>query len=143
MTTDKFVPLGGDFSSEESPKFVRIAGLGDGDDDSPPPTPAVTPAEANDLPGQIRQILQEHLSGADLEKAADAIQSSVDAAPARVILPEIKLTPAADDGDETAADDAAEPGALPTIELVREDDAVRRVIVNCTCGQSIQLACDY
>lgn len=142
MTPDQFIPLGGDLPSEGSPKFVRLAGDNE-EDDSSTETPAVTPAEANDLPGQIRQILQKHLSGADLEKAAAAIQSSVDAAPARVILPEIKLTSAADARDEAAADDAAEPGALPTIELVREENVVRRVIVNCTCGQSIQLACDY
>ena len=135
MTTDKFVPLGGDLSSEESPKFVRIAGPGDGDDDSPPPTPAVTPAEANDLPGQIRQILQEHLSGIELKNAAAEIQSAIEAAPARILLPEIKLTP--------AGESSSEPDAQPTIELVREENRVRQIILNCSCGQSIRMDCDY
>lgn len=139
MTPDQFVPLGRDLPSEGSPKFVRLAGAGDMDDDPPTETPTVTPAEANDLPGQIRQILQEHLSGADLENAAAEIQSSIDTAPARIVLPEIKLTPAA----ESSSKPDAAPSAQPTIELVREENRVQQIILNCSCGQSIRMDCDY
>ena len=139
MTPDQFVPLGHDLPSEGSPKFVRLAGPGDMDDDPTTETPAVTPAEANDLPGQIRQILQEHLSGADLENAAAEIQSSIDAAPARIVLPEIKLTPAA----ESSGKPDDEPSTQPTIELVREENRVQQIILNCSCGQSIRMDCDY
>ena len=141
MTPHEFIPLGEALTPEDGAPFIRIAGPGGVEEEAPIQSAAVTPAEANDLPGQIRQILQKHLSGADLEKTAAAISASAAAAPARMALPEFKLTPASDAVSEPGED--TEPAAPPTIELEREDDAVRRIKIRCSCGQSIQLDCDY
>ena len=65
---------------EADNKFVRIAGPGGMDEEPPMETAIVTPAEANDLSGKIRSILGEHLSGANLDTAASAIEASVAAA---------------------------------------------------------------
>jgi len=137
MNMGDFIPLGSGLDEGGDTKFVRIAGPGGMDEEPPIESAIVTPAEANDLPGQIRAILGEHLSGANLDTAASAIEASVAAAPARVALPEIKLTPATPAEEE----EGAEPPAQPTINVEREGDTVRRVHVNCTCGQTIQLDC--
>ena len=139
MTTGDFVPFGGDLGNQSTASFVRT-GSGTPVDEAPSEIAPVSPAEANDLPGQIHQILQDHLSGESLENAAVAIQSAVAAAPARVALPEIKLTPAPAPERETGNEGEAAP---PVLEYEREDDVVRRVIVNCSCGRSIHLDCDY
>jgi hypothetical protein len=112
-------------------------------DEAPSEIVPVTPAEANDLPGQINRILKDHLSGESLENATDAIQSAVAAAPARVALPEIKLSPAPAPEGEAGNEGEAASTAPPVLEYEREGDVVRRVIVNCSCGQSIHLDCDY
>jgi hypothetical protein len=141
MTTGDFIPFGGDLGKQSTASFVRAGSGAPGDEDPSEITP-VTPAEANDLPGQIHQILQGHLSGDSLENAAAAIQSAVTAAPARVALPEFKLTPApAAEGAENEGE--ATSATPPVVEYEREDDVVRRVIVNCSCGESIHLDCGY
>ena len=123
---------------QSTASFVR-AGSGAPGDEAPSEIAPVTPAEANDLPGQIHQILQGHLSGDSLENAAAAIQSAVTAAPARVALPEFKLSPTpAAEGTENEGELAS-----PIVEYEREDDVVKRVIVNCSCGRSIPLDCSY
>lgn len=138
MNMGDFIPLGSGLDEADN-KFVRIAAPGGMDEEPPMETAIVTPAEANDLSGKIRSILGEHLSGANLDTAASAIEASVAAAPARVALPEIKLTAAPSEGE--AAETDADPAAQPTINVERDGDAVRRVHVNCTCGQTIQLDC--
>ena len=141
MTTGDFIPFGGDLGEESTASFVRT-GSGIQGDEAPPGITPVTPAEANNLPGQIHQILQGHLSGESLDNAAAAIQSAVTAAPARVALPEFKLTPApAAEGAENEGEAAS--ATPPIVEYEREGDVVRRVIVNCSCGQSIHLDCGY
>ena len=141
MTTGDFIPFGGDLGEQSTASFVR-SGSGTPGDKAPAEIAPVTPAEANDLPGQIHQILQGHLSGDSLENAAAAIQSAVTAAPARVALPEFKLTPApAAEGEENEGEAAST--TPPVVEYEREGDVVRRVIVNCSCGQSIHLNCGY
>ena len=139
MTPGDFIPFGGDLGEQSTASFVRT-GSGTPGDEAPPEIAPVTPAEANDLPGQIHQILQDHLSGESLENAADAIQSAVSAAPARVALPEIKLASAP--APEDVAGNEGE-GTPPVLEYEREDDVVQRVIVNCSCGRSIPLDCSY
>ena len=89
------------------------------------------------------QILQNHLTGESLENATDAIRSAVAAAPARVALPEIKLTPTPAPEGEMENEGESASTTPPVLEYEREDDVVRRVIVNCSCGQSIHLDCDY
>ena len=139
MTTGNFVPFGGDLGNQSTASFMRT-GPETPEDEANAETIPVTPAEANDLPGQIHQILQDHLSGESLENATDAIQSAVSAAPARVALPEIKLAsaPATEDVAGNEGEDTP-----PVLEYEREDDVVQRVIVNCSCGRSIPLDCSY
>ena len=87
--------------------------------------------------GNLRQQLLVMNRGGGCPAAE--IQSSIDTAPARIVLPEIKLTPAA----ESSSKPDAEPSAQPTIELVREENRVQQIILNCSCGQSIRMDCDY
>ena len=141
----EFIPFGGDLAEpSEAPKFVRreAPGLETDELDAPAPTP-VTPAEAVDLAGHIRQIIQEGgLTGEAAEKAITQIEAAVAAAPARVALPEIKITAPAIPADE-AAGEGEEAPKLASIEYEREDEIIKRIRVGCTCGETILLDCDY
>jgi len=141
----EFIPFGGELAEpSEASKFVRreAPGLEPDELDSPAPVP-VTPAEAVDLAGHIRQIIQEGgLAGEAAEKAITQIEAAVAAAPARVALPEIKITAPAAPTTE-AAGEGDETPKLATIEYEREDEIVKRIRVGCTCGETILLDCDY
>ena len=139
MTSGNFVPFGGDLGNQSTASFVHTS-TGTPVDNTPSEIAPVTPAEANDLPDQIHQILQNHLSGESLENATNSIQSAVAAAPARVALPEIKLASASSPEDVVGNEGEDTP---PVLEYEREDDVVQRVIVNCSCGRSIPLDCSY
>ena len=104
MTTGDFVPFGGDLGNQSTASFVRT-GSGTPVDAAPSEIAPVSPAEANDLPGQIH--------------------------------------PAPAPGGEPGNEGEAASTAPPVLEYEREGDVVRRVIVNCSCGQSIHLDCDY
>ena len=93
----------------------------------------VTPAEANDLGTAIRQILSGHLNETSLEQTAEALETVIKNAPTRITLPEIKLH----SEPKTATEEA------PSISFDREGDTVKRVQIQCTCGQSIHLDCIY
>ena len=134
MTDSGFTPFGNGLDARPSPQFV-----GHGEDtlapSSPQAAPApVTPAEAVDLPGEIRKILQGQLAETALDSAVSAIEAAVNNAPTRVALPEIKLN---------TGDDQQTLQTPPTIEFVREGDTVKSVQVRCACGQSIHLDCIY
>ena len=141
----KFIPFGGDLvEPSEAPQFVRseVPGLETDELDAPAPSP-VTPAEAVDLAGHIRQIIQEGgLTGKAAEKAITQIEAAVAAAPARVALPEIKITVPAIPAD-VAAGEGEEAPKLASIEYEREDEIIKRIRVGCTCGETILLDCDY
>ena len=140
----EFIPFGGDLGEpSEPPQFVRreVPGLETDELDAPVPT-AVTRAEAVDLAGHIRQIIQEGgLTGEAAEKAINKIEAAVDAAPARVALPEIKITVPAIPADVAGEDEEAPK--LASIEYEREDEIIKRIRVGCTCGETILLDCDY
>tara|TARA_B100001939_G_C16766972_1_gene540857 strand:- start:32 stop:436 length:405 start_codon:yes stop_codon:yes gene_type:complete len=134
MTDAGFTPFGSELDARPFPKFVEH-----GEKTSAPTNPQaapapVTPAEAVDLPGEIREILQGQLAEAALDSAVNAIAAAVNNAPTRVALPEIKLNTG---GDQPSLD------GQPTIEFEREGDTVKRVQVHCACGQSIHLDCVY
>lgn len=141
----EFIPFGGDLAEpSETSQFVRreAPGLETDELDAPAPSP-VTPAEAVNLAGHIRQIIQEGgLTGEAAEKAITQIEAAVAAAPARVALPEIKITAPAIPAD-VAAGEGEEAPKLATIEYEREDEIIKRIRVGCTCGETILLDCDY
>jgi hypothetical protein len=141
----EFIPFGGDLAEpSEVPKFVRreAPGLESDELDAPVPTP-VTPAEAVDLAGHIRQIIQEGgLTGEVAEKAITQIEAAVAAAPARVALPEIKITVPEIQAD-VAGGEGEEAPKLASIEYEREGEIIKRIRVGCTCGETILLDCDY
>ncbi len=141
----EFIPFAGDLAEpSEASQFVRREAPGSETDelDAPAPTP-VTPAEAVDLAGHIRQIIQEGgLTGEAAEKAITQIEAAVNAAPARVALPEIKITVPAIPTD-VAAGEGEEAPKLASIEYEREDEIIKRIRVGCTCGETILLDCDY
>ena len=134
MADAGFTPFGSELDARPSPQFV-----GHGEDTPAPANPQaapapVTPAEAVDLPGEIRKILQGQLAETALDSAVSAIEAAVNNAPTRVALPEIKLN---------TSDDQQTLQTPPTIEFVREGDTVKSVQVRCACGQSIHLDCIY
>lgn len=134
MADAGFTPFGSNLDARPSPQFV-----GHGEDTPAPANPhaapaPVTPAEAVDLPKEIRKILQGQLAETALDSAVSAIEAAVNNAPTRVALPEIKLN---------TGDDQQPLQTPPTIEFVREGDTVKSVQVRCACGQSIHLDCIY
>mgnify|MGYP003298562319 FL=1 len=134
MADAGFTPFGSELDARPSPQFV-----GHGEDTPAPANPQaapapVTPAEAVDLPGEIRKIHQGQLAETALDSAVSAIEAAVNNAPTRVALPEIKLN---------TGDDQRTLQTPPTIEFVREGDTVKSVQVRCACGQSIHLDCIY
>lgn len=138
MNPNEFIPLGADtLAQSQSGGFIRTTRPGTVDEE-PIQAQPISPAEENDLPGRIRQILHPHLNGPELERTLSEIQTAVEAAPARVALPEIKLTA---DPDTIVPSEGETP--LPTIELERENNTVSRVKVHCGCGQTIGLDCMY
>ena len=141
----EFIPFGGDLAEpSEASQFVRreAPGLETDELDAPAPSP-VTPAEAVDLAGHIRQIIQEGgLTGEAAEKAIIKIEAAVAAAPARVALPEIKITVPEIPAD-VAGGEGEESPKLASIEYEREDEIIKRIRVGCTCGETILLDCDY
>tara|TARA_Y100000588_G_scaffold383427_1_gene472739 strand:- start:3159 stop:3560 length:402 start_codon:yes stop_codon:yes gene_type:complete len=133
MSSDGFIPLGDGLNSHKSAEFISHAG-GESATENRTETPKpVTPAEANDLEGQIREILSSKVPEESVEEAITSIKAAIVNAPARVALPEIKLQPSSGNL----------PEEQPTIDFEREGDTVKRVQINCSCGQSIHLDCVY
>jgi len=132
MSQGSFIPLDDGLEGSSSPQFIRhgSTNLEEGSNsDNPAP---VTPAEAHDIKTQLRQILQSQITEDSLDSTIGSIQKIIQNTPTRVALPEIKLHPL----------DAPSEGQ-PTIAFDREGDTVKRVQVNCSCGQSIHLDCIY
>ena len=129
MTKDNFIPFDTGLKSTSNPQFVSHENIGE-TDSTPPP---VTPAETHDLETQLKTILQGELTGSPLEEAIASIKEAVENVPTRVALPEIKLHRS---GSATSE-------GQPTIEFERDGEVVKRVQVNCPCGQSIHLDCIY
>ena len=132
MTSNSFIPFGDELKVPSNPQFVLHGDTKpETANDSTVPVP-VTPAETHDLEAQIRQLLQDQLSEDSLDSTIDSIKAIVQSTPLPVALPEIKLHPL-----------DAPPEGQPTIAFERDGDTVKRVQVNCSCGQSIHLDCVY
>ena len=131
MTDESFTPFGAELTAPKQSQFIGH-GEWDPEESSAAPLP-VTPAEANDIGAAIRQILGDKIEGTSLEQTAEALETVIKNAPTRVALPEIKLH----SEPETATEGA------PSISFDREGDTVKRVQIQCTCGQSIHLDCVY
>jgi len=131
MTNESFTPFGAELTTPKQSQFIGH-GESDPNELAAKPLP-VTPAEANNLGTTIRQILGGQLEGTPLEQIAEALEAAIENAPTRVALPEIKLH----SEPETATDGA------PSISFDREGDTVKRVQIQCTCGQAIHLDCVY
>ena len=131
MADESFTPFGAELTAPKQSQFV---GHGESNPEESSATPLpVTPAEANDLGVAIRQILSDQLTGTSLKQTAEALETVIKNAPTRIALPEIKLH----SEPETATEGA------PSISFDREGDTVKRVQIQCTCGQSIHLDCIY
>tara|TARA_B100001123_G_scaffold438045_1_gene572039 strand:+ start:1286 stop:1687 length:402 start_codon:yes stop_codon:yes gene_type:complete len=133
MSNSNFIPLGDGLDAHNSAEFVSHTGGEPITEKRVEGAKPVTPAEINDLDGQIRKILIGKVEEGSVEEAITSIKAAIANAPARVALPEIKLQPAG----------GSLPEEQPTIEFEREGDTVKRVQVNCSCGQSIHLDCVY
>lgn len=133
MSNGDFIPLGDGLDAHKPTEFVSHSAGSPITEKRAGEPKSVTPAEANDLDGQIRQILTGKVPEGSVEEAIASIKAAIVNAPARVALPEIKLQPAG----------GSPPEEQPTIEFEREGDTVKSVQINCSCGQSIHLDCVY
>ena len=129
MTKDNFIPFDTRSKATSNPQFVSHEHIGEPNTTAQP----VTPAETHNLETQLRAILQDALTGTALEEAITSIKNTVENVPTRVALPEIKLHKTGRTPSE----------GQPTIEFERDEETVKRVQVNCPCGQSIHLDCIY
>jgi hypothetical protein len=61
------------------------------------------------------------------------------------LVPETAMVPAspADSFVPVAVATASDPAHAPKLTLKRDGDRVTHITVRCTCGQSIELACEY
>ena len=133
MSNSTFIPLGDWLDARKSAEFISHAGGEPAPENRAEEAKPVTPAEVIDLDGQIREILFGKIAEGSVEEVMGSIKTAIANAPARVALPEIKLQPSG----------GSLPEEQPTIEFEREGDTVKRVQINCSCGQSIHLDCVY
>ena len=132
MSSGSFIPFNDGLEASSTPQFILHEGTAlEGGNDPGEPAP-VTPAETHNIETQLRQILQDQITGDALDSTIGSIQAVIKNAPARVALPEIKLHPL-----------DAPPEGQPTIDFERDGDTVKSVQVNCSCGQSLHLDCIY
>lgn len=133
MSNSNFIPLGDGLETRKSAEFISHADGEPVSENRAEKARPVTPAEAIDLDGRIREILFGKITEGSVEEVVGSIKTAIANAPARVALPEIKLQPSG----------GSLPEEQPTIEFEREGDTVKRVQVNCSCGRSIHLDCVY
>lgn len=144
VMSDEFVPFGGELAEEKpEPQFVRHASDTAPDPEKPAAPTPVVPSEDIDIADRLRGVLQENL-GANLaedtlEKVVQSIAQTVDSAPTRLALPDLKLQ---DSPTEPPAEGAT-PREKPEITLEKEDNRVNRIQVNCTCGETMVMEVLY
>ncbi|MBR91105.1 MAG: hypothetical protein CMO66_07570 [Verrucomicrobiales bacterium] len=147
MSNDGFVPFGGEMG--EVKPAADFIGFGKTEPDTTPlsgpaDTPPVVPAEANDPAGAVRTVLAD-LTGDipedALNTAVRTILATVQAAPSRLTLPDLRLQEIPP--VEPAEGEEAPARSQPELSLDKDGDKVTRIKVDCVCGETIVMDCDY
>ena len=144
-----FVPFGGELvEGKTTPQFVSHGNTVT--DPSAPPdpaveTPPVVPAEATDPAERVRAVLADlpgEIPEDTVNQAVQQILKTVEAGPMRLALPDLKLQPSETPPPEPA--EGEEPAQThPELSLEKDGDKVTRIKVDCICGETIVMDCDY
>ncbi len=144
-----FVPFGGELvEGKTTPQFVSHGNTVPDPSEPPDPaveTPPVVPAEANDPAERVRAVLADlpgEIPEDTVNQAVQQILKTVEAGPMRLALPDLKLQPSETPPPEPA--EGEEPAQThPELSLVIDGDKVTRIKVDCICGETIVMDCDY
>ena len=149
MNTSDFAPFGGELAEgKTTPQFV---GHDNADlDPSKPPdsaakTPPVVPTEANDATKTVRAVLTDlpcEIPEENITQAVQQILQAVKTGHTHLALPDLKLQPSETPMPEPA--EGEEPAQThPELTLEKDGDKVTRIKVDCVCGETIVMDCDY
>ena len=149
MSTDDFIPFGGELAEDKTqPKFISHGNTVPDPAEPPDPeaeTPPVVPAEVNDPTEAVHSVLAGlpgEIPEESISQAVQQILKVVEAGPARLALPDLKLQPSDTPPPEPA--EGEEPARIhPELSLEKDGDKVTRIKVDCICGETIVMDCDY
>ena len=149
MDTGDFVPFGGELAeAKTTPQFIGHHNTVPDPAEPPDPTvetPPVVPAEANDPSEAVRAVLAGlpgEIPEDTVNQAVQQILQTVEAGPARLALPDLKLQPSKTPPLKPA--EGEEPAQThPELSLEKDGDKVTRIKVDCICGETIVMDCDY
>jgi len=149
MNPSDFVPFGGELAEvKTTPKFIGHCNPVPDPSEPPDPTaeiPPVVPAETNDPSEAVRAVLvglPGEIPEDKVNQAVRQILQTVESGPKRLTLPDLTLQPSEitqlnpTEGEEQAQ-------AHPELTLEKDDDKVTRIKVDCICGETIVMDCDY
>ena len=149
MSTDDFVPFGGELAEKETaPQFISHGNTVPDPSGPPDPaveTPPVMPSETPDPSEAVRAVLvglPGEIPEDTVNQAVRQILQTVESGPKRLTLPDLTLQPSEitqlnpTEGEEQAQ-------AHPELTLEKDDDKVTRIKVDCICGETIVMDCDY
>ncbi|MDP7009745.1 MAG: hypothetical protein QF685_00050 [Verrucomicrobiota bacterium] len=149
MSSGNFVPFGGEMVEKgAAPQFIGHGNAVPDPAEPPDPvaeTPPVVPAKANDPTEAVRTVLTG-LTGEipedTINQAVQQILQTVEAGPTRLALPDLKLQPSETPPLEPV--EGEEPAQThPELSLEKDGDKVTRIKVDCICGETIVMDCDY
>lgn len=149
MSTGDFIPFGGELAEDKThPKFISHSNPVPDPAEPPDPeaeTPPVVPAEVNDPTEAVHSVLAElpgEIPEESISQAVQQILKVVEAGPTRLALPNLKLQPS--DTPPPKPAEGEEPARIhPELSLEKDGDKVTRIRVDCICGETIVMDCDY
>ena len=149
MSTDYFVPFGGELAEEKAtPQFISQGNTVPDPSEPPDPateTPPVVPAEEISSSEAVRAVLAGlpgEIPEDTVNPAVQQILQTVEAGPTRLALPDLKLQPSETPPPEPV--EGEEPAQThPELSLEKDGDKVTRIKVDCICGETIVMDCDY
>jgi len=149
MSTGDFVPSGSELAEgKATPQFISHGNTVPDPSEPPDPaaeTPPVVPAEVNDPTEAVRTVLSGlpgEIPEDTINQAVQQILQTVEAGPTRLALPDLKLQPSEKPPPEPA--EGEEPAQThPELSLEKDGDKVTRIKVDCICGETIVMDCDY
>ena len=149
MNIGDFVPFGSELAeAKTTPQFIGHDNAVPDPGEPPDPTvetPPVVPAEANDPSEAVRAVLTGlpgEIPEDTVNQAVQQILQTVEAGPTRLALPDLKLQPSETPPSKPA--EGEEPAQThPELSLEKDGDKVTRIKVDCICGETIVMDCDY
>jgi hypothetical protein len=150
MNNGDFVPFGSELAEAKTTlQFIAHGNTMPDPSEQPPnagaETPPVVPAETNDPSEAVRAVLAGlpgEIPEDSINQAARQILQTVEAGPKRLALPDLKLQPS--ETTQLEPVEGEEPAQThPELSLEKDGDKVTRIKVDCICGETIVMDCDY